>query len=54
MQSLGLQIPIELVESGITRGREVRCYGAKTAWYVSVGTLNGDFDINYRTVETAS
>lgn len=41
---IGASNPIELVESGITRGREVRCYGVKTAWYVSVGTLNGDFE----------
>ncbi|WEM44680.1 hypothetical protein PTW35_25840 (plasmid) [Photobacterium sp. DA100] len=40
---IGASSPIEMVETGITRGREVRCYGAKTAWYVSVGTLDDDF-----------
>ncbi|MGF1735265.1 hypothetical protein [Photobacterium satsumensis] len=40
---IGASSPIERVETGITRGREVRCYGTKTAWFVSVGTLTGDF-----------
>lgn len=41
---IGSSNDIELVSSGVTRGREIRSFGTQVAWYVSVGQLDGTLE----------